>query len=133
MNCIICGSSDWRRLPAPHDEQSMTTSGIVMPESLRREQCMNCGLLRKAEGNFLGNSNFYEERYENYYRRPGAEHYDHERYAAMAAWMKSALGPLEPDTILEIGCGTSWSMVATASLYAGARIEDIEPSREERD
>lgn len=89
---------------------------------------MNCGLARKSEGDFLGNTNFYEERYENYYRRPGVDHYDRGRYMAMAEWMKSALGEFEPAAILDIGCGAGWSMAATALIYAGVTIEGIEPS-----
>lgn len=89
---------------------------------------MTCGLLRRSHGRFLGNSRFYEEQYESYYSRPGAAHYDASRYAAMAEWMKSALGDFAPRSILDIGCGAGWSMMATAALYSGASIEGVEPS-----
>lgn len=128
MKCFLCGSDSWRQLPVPADARSITTSGIAICESLEREQCMSCGFLQKSGGNFLGNSRFYEEQYENYYGRPGVQRYDSARYTAMAEWMKSALGKFTPRSILDVGCGAGWSMAATAALYADATIEGVEPS-----
>ena len=128
MDCILCGASRWKALPVPTEGRSITTSSIVIGEALQREQCMECGLLRKSQGRFLGNGPFYEEQYEDYYSRPGAAHYDNNRYQAMAEWMRSALGSFEPGSILDIGCGAGWSMAATAALYKHATVEGVEPS-----
>jgi SAM-dependent methyltransferase len=128
MKCFLCGGAEWRSLPIPTEGRSVTTSGIIISQELEREQCMSCGLLRKAGGQFLGNSRFYEEQYENYYKRPGVARYDGPRYAAMAAWMKAALGEFVPQTILDIGCGAGWSMAATASIFNQAAIQGVEPS-----
>jgi hypothetical protein len=127
MNCILCGGNRWRALPIPTANRSITTSSMVVEEPLQREQCMDCGLLRKALGRFLGHSQFYEEQYENYYSRPGAAHYDRAGYDAMAEWMRSALGSFEPNSILDIGCGAGWSMTATAAFYERTMIEGVSP------
>jgi trans-aconitate methyltransferase len=128
MNCVLCGDARWRALPVSVEGRSITTSGIMIAESLEREQCMTCGLLRKSLGRFLGNTSFYETGYENYYSRPGAAHYDKARYLAMAEWMKSALGDWRPQSILDVGCGAGWSMAATIAQYGDSTIEGVEPS-----
>jgi SAM-dependent methyltransferase len=128
MDCILCGASRWMALPVPTKDRSIATSSVIIGEPLQREQCMECGLLRKAQNKFLGNTRFYEEQYEDYYSRPGAAHYDSNRYLTMAEWMRSALGSFEPSGILDIGCGAGWSMAATSGLYKNAAIEGVEPS-----
>jgi SAM-dependent methyltransferase len=128
MKCFLCGGIEWRFLPIPAEGRSITTSGILTSQALEREQCMSCGLLRKSGERYLGNSRFYEEQYENYYKRPGAARYDGPRYAAMAAWMRASLGDFVPRTILDVGCGAGWSMAATASIFGQATIEGVEPS-----
>lgn len=129
MNCVVCSGSDWQSLPVPAPGQSVTTSGIIIAEPLEREQCMSCGLLQKKDRRFVGHNSFYEEQYQNYYERPGIEHFDLGRYVAMAEWMKSALGDdFTPRSILDVGCGAGWSMQTTARIYAAATIAGIEPS-----
>ena len=128
IRCIVCGNTNWRMLPVPAAGRAITTSGVVLGESLEREQCMSCGLLRKASAKFIGNTRFYEEQYQSYYERPGAAHYDKARYAAIAAWMKSALGDFAPKSILDVGCGTGRLMALVADSYPGASIEGVEPS-----
>lgn len=128
LNCVLCGADNWRALPIPTRDRAMTTSGILLGQPSEREQCMSCGLLRKARGEFLGNTRFYEDQYENYYGRPGVARYDASRYAAMARWMKAALGEFAPARVLDVGCGAGYSMTETASLYPRALIEGLEPS-----
>jgi SAM-dependent methyltransferase len=129
LDCVICSQNSWRSLPVPTPARSVTTSGIIIPEPLEREQFMSCGLLRKKDQRFLGHGDFYEEQYQNYYERPNVEYFDRGRYIAMAEWMKSALGPeFSPRSILDIGCGAGWSMQATRNIYGSATIAGIEPS-----
>jgi SAM-dependent methyltransferase len=107
----------------------MTTSGAIIRDPLEREQCINCGLLQKCGGNFLGHGRFYEEQYAKYYERPGGQRYDGARYTAMAYWMKAALGnEYIPSNILDIGCGAGWQMKACQNVYRDASIEGLEPS-----
>jgi SAM-dependent methyltransferase len=128
-SCFVCSGIEWRSLPVPAPARSITTSGIIRPAPLEREQCMTCGLLQAGGGRMLGHSRFYEEQYQNYYERPSVEKFDRARYAAMAAWMKSALDAgFAPRTILDVGCGAGWSMTATGEIYPGAAIAGIEPS-----
>jgi SAM-dependent methyltransferase len=90
---------------------------------------MSCGLLQKKNRRFVGHSNFYEKHYQNYYERPGVEHFDRSRYVAMAEWMKSALGSdFAPRSILDVGCGAGWSMQLAQQLYPAAKISGVEPS-----
>jgi SAM-dependent methyltransferase len=129
VNCVVCSSNDWQSLPIPAPRQSVTTSGIIIAEPLEREQCMSCGFLQKKDQRFIGHSRFYEEQYQNYYERPNVERFDRGRYAAMAEWMKSALGDdFTPQSVLDVGCGAGWSMKVTQGIYAGATIEGVEPS-----
>lgn len=129
MNCIVCSCNDWRLLPIPAPGQSVTTSGIIIPEPLEREQCMSCGLLQKRGQRFVGHSLFYEEQYQSYYERPNVERFDRGRYLAMAEWMKSALGnDFTPRSILDVGCGAGWAMEAMQPIYANATIAGVEPS-----
>jgi 2-polyprenyl-3-methyl-5-hydroxy-6-metoxy-1,4-benzoquinol methylase len=129
MRCLACGNDTWRVLPVPNQNQSITTSGVIMREPLEREQCMNCGLLQRRGGNFLGHGRFYEEQYAKYYERPGGQKYDGARYTAMANWMKAALGDeYTPSNVLDIGCGAGWQMKACQNVYRDASIEGLEPS-----
>ena len=129
MNCMICAGREWQELPAPAINQSVTTAGVIIPEPLQREQCMSCGLLQKKDQRFVGHGPFYEERYQTYYERPGAERFDRSRYVAMAEWMRSALGDdFVPRSILDVGCGAGWSMECVRRIYPQARLEGIEPS-----
>ena len=129
MLCLACGNDEWRALPIPNQNQSMTTSGVIIREPLEREQCMDCGLLQKCGENFLGHGRFYEEQYAKYYERPGGQNYDGARYTAMANWMKAALGDeYMPSNILDIGCGAGWQMKACQNVYKNASIEGVEPS-----
>jgi SAM-dependent methyltransferase len=129
MRCLVCSGNDWRPLPIPVSGQSISTAGIVFRQPLEREQCMTCGLLQKKNQNFVGHSRFYEEQYENYYKRPISEKFDRGRYVAMARWTASALGDgFVPRSVLDVGCGAGWSMQATRDVYSDAAISGIEPS-----
>jgi SAM-dependent methyltransferase len=89
---------------------------------------MGCGVLQKSGRQFLGDTQFYEEQYEQYYERPGVMHFDSARYSIMADWMAAALGSFTPRNILDVGCGTGRSMAAIHAVYPDAAIEGIEPS-----
>lgn len=128
MKCILCGGGDLRALPAPAEGRSITTAGVVINETLRREQCMSCALLQKSGRKFVGYDDFYEQKYENYYERPGVRKYDWSRYLAMAQWLKATLGDFAPRRILDVGCGAGWSMAASTECYPHAAIEGVEPS-----
>jgi 2-polyprenyl-3-methyl-5-hydroxy-6-metoxy-1,4-benzoquinol methylase len=128
MNCILCGANCWQTLPIPAEGRSITTSGILIAAPLGREQCMVCGVMRKLGARFLGDDQFYEEQYEDYYLRPGAERYEKARYDAMSQWMAAALNDFEPSSILDVGCGAGWAMVNAGARYDPARVEGVEPS-----
>ena len=90
---------------------------------------MTCGLVVRTGDEFLAKTDYYEEKYANYYRRPGATVYDAHRYVAMAEWMKNALGNFTPKTVLDVGCGAGWSMAEVGKVYPQVEIEGIEPSK----
>jgi SAM-dependent methyltransferase len=129
MSCSLCGADDWRPIPDPVLNRSITTAGNLLNESLSKAHCARCGLLQRINVRFVGDSDFYEERYADYYGRAGAEIYDSPRYAVMADWMCEALGNFTPGSILDVGCGAGWSMLATQKRFPAAAIQGIEPSR----
>jgi SAM-dependent methyltransferase len=47
----------------------------------------------------------------------------------MAAWLHSATTGLNPRSILDVGCGAGWSMLATRMLFPDALIEGVEPAK----
>jgi SAM-dependent methyltransferase len=129
MRCLVCSESHWKSLPVPVSGRSISTSGIIFDEQLEREQCMSCGLLQRRNRNFIGQSRFYEDRYQGYFERPASELFDHGRYVAMANWMASCLpSGFAPQSILDVGCGAGWSMRPTRELYPGAALTGVEPS-----
>jgi SAM-dependent methyltransferase len=127
--CCVCDADAWLPLPDPAANRSITTGGILLDEPLSKGQCASCGLISRVGATFVGESNFYEERYASYYRRPGAQSYDAARYAAMVGWMCGPLAGLEPKSILDVGCGAGWSMLALRKRFPGSVIEGIEPSK----
>lgn len=129
MNCCLCESSVWLRIPDPVATRSITTAGNLLREHLSKGQCRNCGLMQRINTAFVGDSDFYEEKYGDYYGRPGAHTYDAPRYKVMAEWMRAHLTGFEPRSILDVGCGAGWSMIATRSHFPKSEIEGVEPSR----
>ena len=129
MRCTVCGATDWLPLPDPVPDRSITTAGNLLREPLSKAHCERCSLLQRIEIPFVGASDFYEERYADYYNRAGAATYDAPRYAAMAEWMCAGLGGFVPKSILDVGCGAGWSMLATRAKFPEALIEGVEPSR----
>src|SRR6266849_5886660 len=108
--CIVCGSREWLRLPDPSACRSVTTSGIIIDETLGKCQCSCCGLVQRTEYRYLGNTDFYERQYASYYDRPGNEIFNRERYADTARWVSSAYRDSQPDSIVEVGCGRGWTL-----------------------
>ena len=129
VRCAVCGAADWLPLPDPAPDRSITTAGNLLREPLSKAHCERCSLLQRIEIPFVGASDFYEERYADYYNRAGAATYDAPRYAAMAEWMCAGLGGFVPKSILDVGCGAGWSMLATRARFPEALIEGVEPSR----
>lgn len=126
--CSVCGADRWQAVPDPVADRAITTSGVLLREPLAKAQCESCGLLQRINADFVGSSDYYESRYADYYLRPGAPTYDAPRYKAMTEWMAAGLGDFSPRTILDVGCGAGWSMLATQARFPGAVIEGIEPS-----
>jgi SAM-dependent methyltransferase len=89
---------------------------------------MSCGLIARIGEEFVGRSDYYESKYADYYRRPGAPVYEARRYRVMATWLKDAVPGLNPGRILDVGCGAGWSMTAVKRDFPAAFIEGIEPS-----
>jgi 2-polyprenyl-3-methyl-5-hydroxy-6-metoxy-1,4-benzoquinol methylase len=127
--CCLCHANDWRPIPDPVPDRSITTAGVLLNKPLAKSQCWNCGLLQRTNASFVGDSDYYENRYADYYRRPGAEVYDAPRYAAMAEWMCAGIGDFVPSSILDAGCGAGWSMIATQKKFPNAAITGVEPSK----
>jgi SAM-dependent methyltransferase len=128
LTCVVCGKNEWRGIPDPAADRSITTAGIIIDRGLAKSQCMGCGLIARTGEEFVGRSNYYEARYADYYRRPGAPVYEARRYRVMATWLKDAIPDLNPRTILDVGCGAGWSMTAVKKDFPDALIEGIEPS-----
>jgi len=129
MKCCVCESNVWLAVSNPVEKRSITTAGHLLNESLSKGHCKKCGLLQRIDTAFVGESDFYEEKYAGYYGRPGAEIYDAPRYTAMTDWMCAALGDFDPRSILDVGCGAGWSMVAARKRFPRSDIEGVEPSK----
>lgn len=129
VQCVLCHANDWYPIPDPVSDRSITTAGILLNKPLAKAQCGSCGLLQRTNANFVGNSDYYENRYADYYRRPGADVYDAPRYAAMVEWMCQGLGGFAPKSILDAGCGAGWSMIATQKKFPNCAIDGVEPSK----
>jgi len=127
--CCVCDADDWLRIPDPVANRSITTGGLILDAALSKDQCAHCGLIRRAGSDFVGASDFYEQKYAGYYRRPGAQNYDAPRYAAMVEWMCRELAGFAPKSILDVGCGAGWSMREMRKRFPQAPIEGIEPSK----
>ncbi len=126
MKCIVCNSKDWRQLPSPLPH-SMTTSGMIIDEPLSKAHCAKCGNLQRSEIRLLGETDYYETKY-NFYSRPGADIFDKSRYLSMAEWITKAIGNFKPRTILDAGCGRGWMLNAMSKYFPDAILHGIEPS-----
>jgi 2-polyprenyl-3-methyl-5-hydroxy-6-metoxy-1,4-benzoquinol methylase len=126
--CQVCGSNDWRDLPNPAPERSVTTAGRILDEALGKAQCPQCGFVQRVHAQFLGYTDYYQQDYANYYNRPGTTQFHTERYRVLVEWMASVLQPLQPTKILDVGCGQGWAMHAMKKIYPQAVIEGVEPS-----
>lgn len=128
FNCAVCHSNDWVRIPDPCDNRSTTTAGVLLDQSIGKSHCRHCGFVARTDGDFVGKTKFYEENYISYYQRPGAVQHDRHRYEIMAQWLRNAIGGAQPKRILDVGCGSGWSMLEMKKLYPSSAIEGIEPS-----
>lgn len=126
--CIFCGESEWLPLPTPAENQSITTACVMVKQSLGKAQCKNCGLVQRVDEKCLGETDYYETNYQGYYSRPATMEYHKKRYERMINWISSAITPLNPEKILDVGCGQGGAMLATQDVYPNALIEGLEPS-----
>lgn len=127
--CAVCEAAQWRPLPGPGADRSITTAGRIVREPLGKAQCSRCGLVQRTAAPFLARTDFYEKHY-SFYDRPGADRFDRERYLAMANWIAAAL-PAPPARVLDAGCGRGWMLEAMVSVYPQSRFSGIEPSESE--
>jgi 2-polyprenyl-3-methyl-5-hydroxy-6-metoxy-1,4-benzoquinol methylase len=126
MKCIVCNSQDWQQLPSPLSH-SMTTSGMIIDEPLSKAHCTKCGNLQRSEVRLLGETDYYETKY-NFYSRPGADIFDKSRYVSMAEWIIKSIGSFKPRTILDAGCGRGWMLNAMSEYFPDTILNGIEPS-----
>ena len=130
IKCFVCGGTVWHELPFAHDGKSVTTSGLFVNKPIAKSQCAQCGLVQRTEQPFLGNTDFYEKKYTNYYERPNIYSFIQERYRAMARWVIESAGIETPNSIVEVGCGRGWTLDALRELFPQTLLAGIEPSRE---
>lgn len=126
--CIVCGSHQWLRLPDPSSSRSVTTSGCFVDETLGKSQCATCGIVQRTEHRYLGLTDFYENRYNTYYQRPGTQVFNAARYAEIAQWVSACIGGFIPDSVFEVGCGRGWTLAEIRKIYPQASVGGIEPS-----
>lgn len=129
MQCLVCNSQNWQPLPVLLSH-SMTTSGMVVDEPLSKAHCANCGNLQRLGIQLLGETDYYETKY-NFYSRPGAAFFDRPRYLSMATWINKILRNFRPRSILDAGCGRGWMLEAMSIFFPDCISHGIEPS--ERD
>lgn len=131
-HCFYCGSRSWLRLPDPHPERSLTTSCILVDESLGKSQCADCGLVQRTAHPFLGLSDFYQRQYAPYYERLGVEEFNAERYRQLAEWVGeiAGLAARPAASVMEIGCGRGWTLEALRAQFPSLALAGVEPSVE---
>jgi SAM-dependent methyltransferase len=128
--CHMCKSDNWLPLPDPVDFQSVTTSGIVVPQPLGKSICLRCGLVQRVRVSFLGRTPYYEKDYSGYYDQPGTEEFHKKRYQQLVNWMSDyLLKEFNFRTVLDVGCGQGWAMDAMLSKFENINICGIEPSK----
>lgn len=108
---------------------SVSTSGVIISQPLGKAQCNNCGFVQRVTQDYLGLTDYYEDDYQTYFDRVGAEEYDHQRYVIMAKWLKNSIRNLEPENILDVGCGRGWMIKEVSTLYPTSKIIGVEPSQ----
>jgi SAM-dependent methyltransferase len=124
--CEVCGSSNWKSLPSPQTALVMTTAGRLVPGPLGKALCINCGAVQKISAGRLADTNYYERQY-SYYDRPGAESFDVVRYRALAQWVRDAIAPGRPSSVLDVGCGRGATMKYLRDAWPDAVFAGVEP------
>ena len=129
QKCQICRSVEWKILPDPGKNQSVTTAGRIINQVLGKSQCSKCGFLQRVRAEFLGFSDYYERDYANYYDRPGTEEFHKKRYKSIVDWMVNYIvDGFDFKTVLDVGCGQGWAMEAMKIKFPSKIISGIEPS-----
>lgn len=126
--CVLCGNNEWLDIPSANPNQSLTTACVVVNEPIGKAQCKECGLVQRINEDFMGNTRYYEEQYEGYYTRPGAEQFHALRYNKMCDWIISSIGNLNSTNILDAGCGQGGAMVCLKEKFPNSNITGLEPS-----
>lgn len=126
--CVSCGSDKWINIPSANPIQSLTTACVVVNEPIGKAQCKKCGLVQRIHEKFMGNTRYYEEKYEGYYSRPGSDNFHTIRYNLMCDWIINATARFRPGAILDAGCGQGGAMLCLRERYPASDIFGIEPS-----
>ena len=123
-----CNQSEWLPLPAPVENQSITTACLLIKEPIGKAQCKKCGLVQRVYEESLGESDYYEMQYRGYYDRPATLQHHKARYTKMIEWIASSITKTSIDDIIDIGCGQGGAMIALKETYSDSLIEGLEPS-----
>jgi predicted TPR repeat methyltransferase len=105
---------------------------MIIDEPLSKSHCAKCGSLQRSAARLLGDTDYYETKYD-FYSRPGADVFDKSRYFSMAEWIAKAINRFRPRTILDAGCGRGWMMKAVSRLFPDSEFHGIEPSIKDSD
>lgn len=126
--CVVCGNKEWLNILSANEKQSLTTACVVVDEPIGKAQCKKCGLVQRINEEFMGNARYYEEQYEGYYSRPGADKFHAIRYNSMIDWIAGAIEPFTPQNILDVGCGQGGAMACLKEKFQNSNISGLEPS-----
>ena len=124
--CAICESTEWHELPEINPHKSLTTACVVVNEQLGKAQCKQCGLVQRTNVEFLGNTSYYEEQYDGYYSRPGANFSN--RNKIISDWIINAITPFAPENIIDVGCGQGDALICLNEKLPNSDIWGLEPS-----
>jgi ubiquinone/menaquinone biosynthesis C-methylase UbiE len=127
--CDVCAKNEWRELPEPGINRSVTTTGKIVERTLAKSLCNSCGLVRRGRDTFLGLGEYYEEEYAPYFERPGTEKFHRRRYQCLVDWMSTYM----PESFvfsraLDVGCGQGWMMEAMNGRFSSVEFVGVEPS-----
>jgi 2-polyprenyl-3-methyl-5-hydroxy-6-metoxy-1,4-benzoquinol methylase len=128
--CVVCGSNQWVDLPQV-GPQSMASDWRILPEPLQKRACAVCGLVSSATPARAG---FFERGYSLYAHPPSASQREHRRQQLYARWIahayRRAAQSLQPQEVLEVGCGNGSLLLALGDEWPSATLAGCDPSAE---